>query len=263
MLQYLYKSDYDETALGDKLPAILLDVRVHAIADKYDVASLGNLAASKFADRAKQDWITTGFAQAIGEVYTSSADHKRELRGCLVFTAKQHATELFNEDYGAQFRDIAATVPCFGIELAGYLAKDANRPETRYVCDSSHCFGKDKVFSMWKADSRYDYVCPYCRSSYAGSHWADREEVALYNSTTHGWVTVPRYTEKVFRYITISSGAERGLPNTDDIANNPEMNDSTLVLRATTQLRDLGMIRETSEHRWAVVDACAAHDAVS
>ncbi|KAK5123723.1 hypothetical protein LTR85_002359 [Meristemomyces frigidus] len=42
MLQYLYKSDYAEATAATQPSALVLDIRVHAIADKYNIAPLAD-----------------------------------------------------------------------------------------------------------------------------------------------------------------------------------------------------------------------------
>ena len=97
----------------------------------------------------------------------------------MVELAAKHAKQLFAQQYGAEFRRVAGTVPKFAAELAGQLAQgvegDGSAPETPRTisvrtCPSRDC---DRVVDMdtvrWTPDRRG--FCPHCGRDYFNSEW--------------------------------------------------------------------------------------------
>ena len=169
MLHYVYHFDYTypskEQNRGQK---IVFDVNVHTIADKYNVAGLTNIAASKFTARAKSEWKTPGFAEAISEVYTVAADPDRELRNAIIAICSEKAGDLAVEHFGAPVRAAASLLPAFGGDLFTKIASRLARPpkpdgDTRYKCPSC-----GKTFAMkGVSDDNYETRnCPYCPYTY-------------------------------------------------------------------------------------------------
>lgn len=69
MLYYLYHFNFvDSDFAPATIPPIVFNVRVHSIADKYDIPDLGKLAADKFLVRCRAEWKTAEFAKAVEEV---------------------------------------------------------------------------------------------------------------------------------------------------------------------------------------------------
>ena len=95
MLFYLYHFEYSDEVGGVAGSQIVFHVRVHTIADKYDIPLLVQLAASKFSIAAKDQWSKSEFADAIREVYSEAADPNRELRQIILDTSLEHAKHLF------------------------------------------------------------------------------------------------------------------------------------------------------------------------
>lgn len=92
-------SDYDSMDEDDEPKDddshLLLHTRVYAIAEKYDIQPLKQLARAKFEAAMACYWDSADFAEAIEEVYCSTLDNDRGLRD-IVMQAFIHHPELAN-----------------------------------------------------------------------------------------------------------------------------------------------------------------------
>ena len=99
-MRYIYSADYD--AKGEDRDTsdsvALTHVKVHTIADKYDVPGLAALAVVKFETHAVTAWESDDFALAIKEMYTVAADSKSELQKKAVQIACENANALFAKE---------------------------------------------------------------------------------------------------------------------------------------------------------------------
>ncbi|KAF2207049.1 hypothetical protein CERZMDRAFT_4945, partial [Cercospora zeae-maydis SCOH1-5] len=97
LLSYIYTADYKtDEGLGDQ--KMLFQVRVHTIADKYDLLELCTLAESKFAALVSTEWHGEGFALAVKEMYAVAPDSKQTLQKVAVETAIEHAADLLKDE---------------------------------------------------------------------------------------------------------------------------------------------------------------------
>lgn len=115
MIYYLYH--FDHTDSGTK-SALVLDVRVFAIADKYLLEPLKQLAARKFEAHCKAEWQTAAFAEAAAEAYATAPVHDNTLKRTVVATVKAHAVELRSAkpEYEA-FRKVISEIAELGADL--------------------------------------------------------------------------------------------------------------------------------------------------
>lgn len=118
-IHYLYNFDY-----SDGFSAIVLDVRVYVIADKYFVAPLKDLAARKFEEGAKAWRNTRAFADAVAEVYQSTAAGKSNpLKKAIIKVVKKHAKELLDAAKGhGYFLEVLGETAEFGKDVSMALA---------------------------------------------------------------------------------------------------------------------------------------------
>ncbi|KAI7182969.1 hypothetical protein KC363_g8480 [Hortaea werneckii] len=117
MLHWFYEFDYG-TSPGNECP-LVLDLRVHAAAEKYLLPNLKRLAATKFELRAEKEWQSTDFACAIKEVYDCDPlNVDDDLRQKIVRIVNDHRSELFDAAKGHEmFKDIAVDIPEFGRDV--------------------------------------------------------------------------------------------------------------------------------------------------
>ena len=172
MLFYLYHFDYsDAVNEQEAFTPIVFDVYMHSIADKYNIDDLEKLAASKFSTRAREEWKTQAFADAIQLIFTQAADRQQELRKTVLDVCSKHAKKLHSKEYGAAFRAVALSVPEFGGELSGRLSQSR---EQVTVGKTYRCPSCSQTFSM-KVTGNSNYHCPYCHNGWQGNQWRGYE----------------------------------------------------------------------------------------
>ena len=130
------------------MPPIVLDVKMYAIADKTLVEPLKTLAAKKIEERAKVEWNTPAFADAVSEVYDCTPEDDT-LRSIVVSTVIFHQTELLSKisSENVIFRKVLMDTE-LGAELALALASG------KYKCP--HC---SRIFHA-SVDEGCGFSCP-------------------------------------------------------------------------------------------------------
>lgn len=92
MLRFLYTSDYPANA--DSSQPLLVNAKVYALADKYQITALKDLAKDKFEAALSSGWDIIGFPEVIGMVYTTTLASDRALRDCLAPFLVKHKEDL-------------------------------------------------------------------------------------------------------------------------------------------------------------------------
>ena len=91
---------------------------VYAIADKYDLPELSELAMSKFSKELMWDHDRTEFLRSVPKVYDLTPDSNRGLRDVVVAYVRQHAEELREgKELASLFDSVAHSVPGFAADL--------------------------------------------------------------------------------------------------------------------------------------------------
>lgn len=91
MIYYFYHLDYDsDRAAGKAISPSVLDARVFAIADKYFVDPLQDIAINKIVDRMTTQWCTDAFPEVIREIYSLETPHKEKLKNAVLRVVAQH-----------------------------------------------------------------------------------------------------------------------------------------------------------------------------
>jgi hypothetical protein len=127
MISYLYTYDYrDEEhprpsrdqhqdisgrAMEDQ-PALLSSVRVYAIADKYDIPPLKEIAKKRFGTSAEKNWTHRDFSGIVKEIFESTPTSDRGLRGVAIRIVASHADVLVQKD---EFRELIEEVGDLGL----------------------------------------------------------------------------------------------------------------------------------------------------
>ena len=92
MLRFLYTSDYPDDA-DDSRP-LLVNTKVYALADKYQITALKDHAKKKFKTALSWSWDIISFPEVVGMVYTTTLASDRGLRDCLVPFMTKHKEKL-------------------------------------------------------------------------------------------------------------------------------------------------------------------------
>ncbi|KAK5674687.1 hypothetical protein LTS10_012688 [Elasticomyces elasticus] len=179
MLSYLYTTEYsDEEQDQDMIPAIILNIHLHVIADKYEIPGLEKLAASKFKKRAKKEWDTKSFADAATLIYTSVVDRDNQLKEVVMSVATEHADALSDpaSPSGAHFRRAVEAVPALGVAVwrkyVEHVKAEKSKPK-RYRCPNPSCaisMQEDKIINGAGGAA----VCTGCGTNYYLKDWLAR-----------------------------------------------------------------------------------------
>lgn len=163
MLSFIYTAEYDDEAFKNQedCEALVFNIHVHTIADKYTLPGLSQLSLSKFTRRAESDWKSAAFATAISEVYNINSSTKSDLKDVVIEICHKHGAVIFSENSTNDgIVQTTRDVSCFGTDLLlRSQAAVAKQPkENRYWCP-------DKQKS-WAFDRRpgLKYFCPYCQA---------------------------------------------------------------------------------------------------
>lgn len=180
LLRYLYTVDYDDEIGGEDFAPLLFSVHVHTIADKYGIPGLSDDATHKFATRAKKEWNTSAFADAIEDMYTTSPETKGGMREQAVDIAAEHIKTLRTSPLGARFRMVSDTVAPFASALLNRVINGKLEPSVDLGgLKSYRCPGCSKILHMDPADansSSYNIrSCCYCSIHYQARYWSANE----------------------------------------------------------------------------------------
>jgi len=106
---------------------------------------------------AKTEWNTPAFADVVQEIYSTNCSKLREI---VVEIACSHAKDLYSEDYGTRFREVANEVPTFGSEVAQKLVEMGARPGTiKYTCPG--CLRSFEIIHI-ECPPDEGYWCVFC-----------------------------------------------------------------------------------------------------
>ncbi|KAK5015992.1 hypothetical protein LTR39_002318 [Cryomyces antarcticus] len=91
------KFSHVEERYTDENAALLIHIKVHAIADYYDVPELRALAKESFNNTIAGPFQAKGFADVAAEVYKSTPDYEKDLRGVILKATVEHIDELVDD----------------------------------------------------------------------------------------------------------------------------------------------------------------------
>ncbi|KXT07780.1 hypothetical protein AC579_4303 [Pseudocercospora musae] len=169
MLYYLYNFDYgDFSNSPEHVSAIVMDVKMFIIADKYNIKTLMDLAAEKFEVRCREQWREAGFADAIKEVYTAVPGHDDRLKRTIIDIVQENAVQLFdgNNEVSPNFARTARELAEFSADMSKILAIEGTGSMQTYKCPSG-----GEVFYM-STPTPKNFGCPSgCYGSQTQSWW--------------------------------------------------------------------------------------------
>ncbi|KAF2207048.1 hypothetical protein CERZMDRAFT_51834, partial [Cercospora zeae-maydis SCOH1-5] len=173
MLTWMYTADYDDNEATTGITPPLFNVFVHTTGDKYGMPDLCKLAEAKFAVLAATEWQSSGFAQAVREMYATAPESKEALQECAVKCAVKHAKVLF-KDKKSEFADISRTTAPFAHQVSTELMGKCQEREgeVRYQCPSCQKSFVCEKFPGQSSRKSYSsaYVnCMYCHVQYSSS----------------------------------------------------------------------------------------------
>jgi hypothetical protein len=99
-------------------PALLSSVRVYAIADKYDIPPLKEIAKKRFETSAEKNWTHRDFSGIVKEIFESTPTSDRGLRDIAIRIVASHADVLVQKD---EFRALIEEVGDLGLNTMRLL----------------------------------------------------------------------------------------------------------------------------------------------
>ena len=160
MLHYMYHFDYSLSthASEEQISPMIYHVRVHALAVKYTILGLQELAAGKFEAVAATCWQMDDFVPAIDEIYTSTHSTEQGLRKVAVDIACKHTDVLLIRKDFSLLLDSNGQFAC-GI-LKGLHSQTSPPIVPEYRCPGC----SNSVQIMLKND--YQGYCWHCGGRY-------------------------------------------------------------------------------------------------
>jgi hypothetical protein len=105
---------------GEHQPPLISSVRVYAIADKYNIPPLKELARDRFSNWAKDNWAREDFSDIVREIFESTPKSDRGLRDIVIQIATIHADVLTQKD---KFRQLMEDIGDLGLNLLCQVLK--------------------------------------------------------------------------------------------------------------------------------------------
>ncbi|KAI9711495.1 MAG: hypothetical protein M1820_002058 [Bogoriella megaspora] len=88
-------------------PNMVIHAKVYAIADKYDIPGLKDLAKGKFEAQVSKHWDCVEFSDALEEVYCSTVDGNRGLRDIVLQAFRENPRLVMKPEVESAVRDLA------------------------------------------------------------------------------------------------------------------------------------------------------------
>jgi hypothetical protein len=164
MISYVYTHDYrdeehprpsrdqhqDISGREVDQPALLSSVLVYAIADKYDIQPLKELAKNRFETSAEKNWAHKDFSDTVKEIFESTPKSDRGLRDIAIRIIASHADMLIQKD---EFRQLIEEVGDLGLNTLCLLLEKHSKEKA----DLQQLY--DNTFQMI---SEWHGPCGYC-----------------------------------------------------------------------------------------------------
>jgi hypothetical protein len=179
MLQYLYSFDYDDEDVDEhgSISRLPFNIRVFALAQRYDIEPLMIHAVSRFAKLTEDEPSGDGFSCAMKLLYENTLDigvQKEKLKKAAMEYATVRYEELVQEDGG--FKEGLAAVNGFGADVTEALSLDEGKTKLRkanvkrYKCPNNDC-AEILIAEIPENPTPENFSCPFCRSSYEVVYW--------------------------------------------------------------------------------------------
>lgn len=148
-IEYFYRFDYLRV---DHMQVHLVEhAKVFAIAVKYQISGLQNLAAMRFEEAVNQHWEHEDFARAVHVVYTSVAEDVTRLRLMVVDKIESRfESGIITKELEKEL----CNTPCLAYDLVKY------RFGLR-MCDRGHAASEFRLMCCGKCDDEL-WVCEEC-----------------------------------------------------------------------------------------------------
>lgn len=156
----MYRFDYDASGNDQaRVSPMIFNVKVYAIAEKYNVSALKSQAKDKFEKAVETCWDMDDFPHAIAYVYASTPD--RGLRDLVVGIVCKYIKALLEKQ---DFQNVLKETTGFAADVTQLLTqKIFSAPRNDSALKKYECL---RCGSVWEAvlSSGPKYHCMYCGS---------------------------------------------------------------------------------------------------
>lgn len=161
MIHYFYNVDYDyhiKDLTQVRLSGTIYNLRMYAIADKYMVLPLKQLALKRFELRCTYGWTLGQFVEAIEEVYSTPMVHERNREQVIVNCVKSHMSIMQHPETSPEHKEFHSLLreTELGADVAIALAKLRERQH----CNA--CIAYFERFGIPATTSRRNFYCSDC-----------------------------------------------------------------------------------------------------
>ena len=180
MLQYCYTADYahgtalhagvsdHKTQSRNSISNLILP-QVYALAEKYGIRYLKELACSNFKQAADTDWESPFYPATISAVYTSTLPGDRSLRDITVANSKIHIDSLLKNP---EFETMMEENGEFGKDLVKAMG---SKSTAEAQCATYGCGSCGKAMTA-RLEGVQQIFCLFCGQDYTYKQWVRRKQ---------------------------------------------------------------------------------------
>ena len=141
MLDYLYRLDYDDQATSNPKASegrLTVNARMYALADKYEIWALKELAKRKSVRVLEEDWSGESFLAALEIVWTTTSHLDRGLRDCYLPVITAHKVDLHKRE---SFMEAASLVDGLAVDIVDEEWKKSSEAGNPTMLNCKNCCG--------------------------------------------------------------------------------------------------------------------------
>lgn len=167
----MYKSSYDDESGNNpgRCAPLVFNVQVYALADKFQVEGLKDLALKKFEELCTKNWTQEGFTGALRVIYGDLfPPHDTAMRKAAIEKAGDHMRELLQEP---AFVKMLEEVASLGSDLTKKFCDKPSKPKLdlqhvkKYRCPSCN--------RVWHMDNPQQNTTGYCYFCGSNNTWTN------------------------------------------------------------------------------------------
>ena len=165
MLYFCYHFDYDDQRHGDdQISALIHNVNMVQIAEKYFVEPLKKLAREKFQTCAYAQWDQAAFGESIALIYDSDSPSVSTLKPAVMDTVRKHSDVLFTDTAYSAFQQSIRDAPDFLLDWAKDVAT--------IVHDKKDLPTADAIWYKCPGNACSNYGVAFCVNGSVPAHWS-------------------------------------------------------------------------------------------
>lgn len=164
VLRFLYSFSlyqYPPRIVGKSV--LVFYVLVHTAADFFGLMDLEGSCVARFTAKARHEWNTDAFADAVEMVYQNAPDRAHKLRDAIVNLVVDHAQDISKEGDDSRLRSVISSAPELRREVSAKLANDRQiQGAHEEGLHGQYCTKCARGFAV-DSGMRDLISCPYCQ----------------------------------------------------------------------------------------------------